>query len=231
MARNAPLPADLVSAVRQAEITMTTAILRVEVAGNVGYLFFLKGELVHASTLELEGDEAVSQIASWGEVELDWCERRWPRARTVTRSFAEALTDLPAEPPAAPADQPASPPPPSAEPPSMAAEAEAVVSFPSALGLRQALSRAEFKNALRLNKAGGISDARGSSGHLKPILRSTMTLGDSLGAVFGLGPLIAAEASSHNFHRLVARSNEDTSVVETSGGSGLQLARAFLKLS
>jgi hypothetical protein len=234
MGRSASLPPDLMSAVRQAEITAKTAVMRVEVTGNVGYLFFLNGELVHASTLEFEGDDAVRQIAAWDQVTLDWCERRWPRTRSVTRSFVEVSAELamPAAPEEAPAPSSApvsTPAPPLREP--RETEIEAVVSFPSALGLRQVLSRAELKNALRLNKLGGISDSRGSSGHLKPILRSTLMLGDLLGAVFGLGPLIAAEASSQNFHRLVARSSEDASAVETLGGNGLQLARAFLKLS
>jgi hypothetical protein len=61
-------------------------------------------------------------------------------------------------------------------------------------------------------------------------LLSSLTLGDSLGASFGLGPLVAAEASAPGFHRLVARSSEDGITVETGGGSALQLARAFLKL-
>src|SRR6185436_13787802 len=100
------------------------------------------------------------------------------------------------------------------------------VHFPSALGLRQVLDRAEFLNALRLSSAGNVSDSRGSTAHLKPILRSTLTLGDSLGAALGLGPIIAAEASATGFHRLIARSAEGASAVETAGGNSLQLARA-----
>ena len=110
------------------------------------------------------------------------------------------------------------------------ADAPVEVHFPSSLGIRQALGRAEFKNALRMSLTGNVTDSRGSAAHLKSILRSSLTLGDSLGAALGLGPLIAAEANAPSFHRLLARSSEETSAVETSGGSALALARAFLKL-
>jgi len=221
----ATLPDDVVSAIRQAQVTAATVVIRVEVTGDVGYLFFLEGELVHASTLELEGETAVSAILSFDEVGLSYCERRWPRERSVKRSWTElvpraATAPAQAEPdlsqPVADRDQ--------------GPESTGEVHFPSALGLRQVLDRTEFLNALRLSSAGNVSDSRGSTAHLKPILRSTLTLGDSLGAALGLGPIMAAEASATGFHRLIARSAEGASAVETAGGNSLQLARAFLKL-
>jgi hypothetical protein len=109
-------------------------------------------------------------------------------------------------------------------------EPQPEVHFPSSFGLRQTLSRAEFKNALRMSSGGSAGDSRGATAHLKPILLASFPLGDSLGAALGLGPLVAAEASALGFHRLVARSAEDVSAAETGGGSALQLARAFLKL-
>jgi hypothetical protein len=227
------VPDDLNLVVHQARVGGASAVLCVEVLGNVGYLFFLEGDIVHASTLELEGEPAAPAMLAWREVRLSWCERRWPRERTVLRDWNQlaALAQTPAPPVAVPAMAPAvtaKVEPQVRESPARAKASE--VHFPSSLGLRQALGRAEFKNALRLAAGGHVSDSRGSVAHLRPILRSTVTLGDLLGATLGLGPLIGAEASAPGFHRLVARSAEEASAAETAGGSALQLVRAFLKL-
>lgn len=235
-----PLPDDVIAAARQATIAAVSAVMRVEVSGDVGYLFFLEGELVHAATLELEAEAAASTILAWQDARLAWCERRWPRSRTIFQPWSE-LSGAPAVAASAPESVP---------PASVAAAAPAAqhsiastaddesdepatspeVHFPSSFGLRQVLARAEFKNALRLGNAGNVTETRGSTTHLRAILRSSLTLGDSLGAALGVGPLIAAEASAPAFHRLVMHSTEDASAAETSGGSALQIARAFLKL-
>jgi len=227
------LPEELMAAIHQARVGAASAVMCVEVTGNVGYLFFRDGEIVHASTLEFEGEPAVTAILAWREARLTWCERRWPRERSVLRPWHELAAAAEARSPAvavvavalavaANAEQQTH------EPPARASASE--VHFPSSLGLRQALGRAEFKNALRLAAGGHVSDSRGSVAHLRPILRSTVTLGDLLGAALGLGPLLGAEAAAPGFHRLIARSAEDASAAETAGGNALQLVRAFLKL-
>lgn len=230
MGRQQKLPAEISAAVRQAVMAGVSSVMRIEVTGDVGYLFFLEGELVHAATLEHEGEQAVTAILAWGEGEPAWCERRWPKQRTVHRSWNELAAISPA-PGAAHSEQDELPTLPMAPAERLQpVEPEPEVHFPSSFGLRQTLSRAEFKNALRISSGGNVGDSRGGTAHLKPILLSSFPLGDSLGAALGLGPLIAAEASAPGFHRLVARSSEDVSATETSGGSALQLARAFLKL-
>jgi hypothetical protein len=225
-------PTSIITAVRQASISSLTSVLRVDIQGDVGYLFFLDGELVHAATLDLEGEEAALTVLGWEVATLAWCERRWPRERSIHCDWA-ALVDrlesceLTAPPPeVAPLPAPIllepvrqSAPPPAPE-----------VHFPSAFGIRRALGHTDFKNALCLGSDGTLGDARGSSSHLKPILRAAVALGDLLGGALGLGPLIAAEASASTLHLVIARSAEDSSAIETNGGEGLQLARAFLKL-
>jgi hypothetical protein len=231
MGRMQALPTEIGAAIRQAVMASVSSVMRIEVTGDVGYLFFLEGELVHASTLEHEGEPAVIAILAWGKGEPAWCERRWPKQRTVQRSWNE-LAAMSAAPAAASFEQDDLPTLPNNTPAESEPQPETQpeVHLPSSFGLRQTLSRAEFKNALRISRGGTVGDGRGGTAHLKPILLSSFPLGDSLGAVLGLGPLIAAEASAPGFHRLVARSAEDVSAAETGGGSALQLARAFLKL-
>jgi hypothetical protein len=217
---------DIVSAIRQATISAISAVMRAEVPGNIGYLFFLDGEIAHASTLELEGEPAVSAILGWQAATLSWCERRWPRERSVRRRWTELVEVAPEL-----ADEP-TPEPEVAMRPTLPAlpASSGEVHLPSALGMRQALAHGEFGHAVRVASNGNVIDSRGAMLHLKPILSSCFSLGDSLGAVWGLGPLIAAEAAAPGFHRLLARSTEDTSAVETGASSSLQLVRAFLKL-
>jgi hypothetical protein len=227
-------PTSIVTAVRQASVSSLTSVLRVDVPGDVGYLFFLEGALVHAATLDLEGEQAALTVLGWEVATLAWCERRWPRERSVHRGWAELVEQLPASDVTAPPPEIAMRPTPtpveqvtpSAPPPAQE------VHFPSSFGIRRALAHTDFKNALRLGPSGTLGDTRGSSSHLKPILRAAVVLGDSLGSALGFGPLIAAEASASApaLHLLIARSAEDSSAIETSGGEGLQLARAFLKL-
>jgi hypothetical protein len=217
----------LVSVLRQASISPVTAVLRVDVPGNVGYLFFLKGEVVHASTLELEGEPAFTDILAWTDANLAWCERRWPSQRTIQRSWTDLqkLIEQDAFATGSPDAAPAS-----AEAPETAESPPVQVHLPTALGLQRALANTEFKNALRLSNAGHVKDSRGSSAHLKSILRSSLTLGASFGECLGLGPLIAAEASWPLLHRVIGCSTEEAIAAESPGGDGLQLARAFLKL-
>ena len=219
---------DITSAIRQASLSAASAVMRIEVAGDVGYLFFLDGEVAHASTLELEGEPAVTAILSWGEGHLAWCERRWPRERSVRRSWTELAAAEPVGSGAAARSVPEVQLVRKEPPQSLLSSDE--VHFPSSLGIRQALSRAELQNALQIASSGHVTDSRGRTGHLRGIVHSCLSLGDSLGAALGLGPLIAAEASMSGFQRLIARSSDGASAVETAGGSSLQLARAFLKL-
>jgi hypothetical protein len=215
-----------------------TAVLCAEVPGDVGYLFFLKGELVHAASLDLEGEAAAVEVLGWQGASLGWCERRWPRERTITSDLTALLESTTTRPPVVTTVQPPvtaaiADPEEEAPPESQARRAPTSVlapRFPTAVGVSRALLCDGFKNVLSVNGGGLATEARGSYQHLKSVLRSSTVLGDLFGEALGLGPLFAAEASSGAFHRIVARSTESTTVAETTGGSALSLARAFLKL-
>jgi hypothetical protein len=215
-----------------------TAVLCAEVPGDVGYLFFLKGELVHAASLDLEGEAAAVEVLAWQGASLGWCERRWPRERTIAKDLSGLLesiatqpliTTSPADSEAEEAEEAEEEPPPESQarraPPS-ALHAR----FPTAVGVSRALLCDGFKNVLSVNGSGLATEARGSHQHLKAIASASTVLGDLFGEALGLGPLFAAEASSSAFYRIVARSADGSTVAETTGGSALSLARAFLKL-
>lgn len=224
---------DIVSGLRQASISGASAVMRVEVVGDVGYVFLLNGELVHASTLDLEGEAALQAILSWGSGTLAWCERRWPRERSVHLSWAElrAIPEPVALPRSTVVAEPAGTEPAAFEPaafePAVTADD---VHFPSSIGIRRALAHADCKSALWLTSSGALVHSAGDGRQLKQIVTSSLLLGDSLGEAFGIGPILAAEACVTGLHRLVIRSSDESSIVESGDGAGLELARAFLKL-
>src|SRR5689334_21916677 len=103
-----------VAAVARAEcLGGHTAVLCAEDPGDVGYLFFLKGELVHATSLDLEGEAAAIEVLAWQGASLGWCERRWPRERTITKDLTGLLESITTQPPttASPIEPEEEPPP------------------------------------------------------------------------------------------------------------------------
>lgn len=235
---------DIASVARRVSLTRQSAVLCAEVTGDVGYLFFLEGKLVHASSLDLEGDAAAVEILHWHAPNLSWCERRWPRQHSITKDLGELLLQAPAplsEPFSLSEPAPAAVPdafevelePPPESGPRRPAPAVAVAfepRFPTVAGVSRVLLAGGFKNALSLNGNGRVEEAHGRHEHLRSVVQATPPLGDLLGAALGVGPLVAAEACGAGFHRLVARSTDGVVAAETSGGDALLLARAFLKL-
>jgi hypothetical protein len=62
-------------------------VVRVTTIGNVGYLYFDGGDIIHAATLELEGEEAAFEMLHWSQGTFEPCERSWPEHPTITISW------------------------------------------------------------------------------------------------------------------------------------------------
>lgn len=84
-------PEDIVQALRQAAHSCVSSVMRVEAAGAVGYVFLQEGRVVHAATLELEGEDALRAILRWGRASLAFCQRRWPPELAVMRPWTELV--------------------------------------------------------------------------------------------------------------------------------------------
>lgn len=82
-------PEEIALALRQAAISSISTVMRAEVPGNVGYVFLHEGEVVHATTLTLEGEDALRAILRWRKASLAFCERLWPKGRSVKRPWTE----------------------------------------------------------------------------------------------------------------------------------------------
>lgn len=82
-------PEEIALALRQAGVSCISTVMRAEVPGNVGYVFLRDGEVVHATTLELEGEDALRAILRWRKASLAFCERHCPLGRSVKRPWSE----------------------------------------------------------------------------------------------------------------------------------------------
>jgi hypothetical protein len=54
--------------------------------GGVGYLYFDRGHIVHASTAKRIGEPAAIEILGWTNGSFQSCERSWPEQRTIITS-------------------------------------------------------------------------------------------------------------------------------------------------
>jgi hypothetical protein len=66
-------------------------VVRVTTVGNVGYFYFDGGDIIHAATLELEGEEAAFEMLHWSQGTFEPCERNWPERPTITISWQALL--------------------------------------------------------------------------------------------------------------------------------------------
>jgi len=64
--------------------------VRVSGEGGVGYLYFSRGSIVHAVTVDKVGESAALAILSWTNGSFQPCDRPWPEAATIATSH-EAL--------------------------------------------------------------------------------------------------------------------------------------------
>jgi Domain of unknown function (DUF4388) len=66
-------------------------VVRVTTVGNVGYLYFDAGNIVHAATLEQEGEFAAFEMLQWNQGTFEGCDRAWPASPSITVSWQALL--------------------------------------------------------------------------------------------------------------------------------------------
>ena len=54
--------------------------------GGVGYLYFDRGHIIHASTARAIGEAAAIEILGWNNGSFQTCDRPWPEQRTIITS-------------------------------------------------------------------------------------------------------------------------------------------------
>jgi Domain of unknown function (DUF4388) len=66
-------------------------VARVTTPGNIGYLYFDQGNIVHASTFELEGEAAAFEMLQWTQGTFEPCDRPWPPVCSISAPWQSLL--------------------------------------------------------------------------------------------------------------------------------------------
>ena len=61
-------------------------VVQVVGEGGVGYLYFDRGRIVHATTAQRTGEAAALEILDWTNGSFQSCERGWPAQATIRTS-------------------------------------------------------------------------------------------------------------------------------------------------
>jgi hypothetical protein len=65
-------------------------VVRIVGEGGVGYVYFDRGQIFHATTAHRTGEEAALEILGWNNGSFQTCDRAWPEQATIAVSH-EAL--------------------------------------------------------------------------------------------------------------------------------------------
>jgi hypothetical protein len=227
-----------------------TGIARVTVTGDIGYWYFRRGDIVHATTLDLVGDDAALRMLSWEGCEWEPCARPWPSERSVFVSWVELFQragELPRAAPPLRAVAPSAPPPP--PPPPAMVIAPSTLSgltprfFPgtsvpaSAAPPRRPLTRAQLESLAGaaidcwvLEGDGSSRTLHGESGVLSELASFAAQVCERIGSLLGTGRCLALEASYPGHTLLIANNGSNTVALTVAQDGELGWVKERLRL-
>jgi hypothetical protein len=186
--------------------------IRVTTVGNIGYLFFADGHVIHASTLETDGEAAAREILLWSQGTFEPCERPWPARPTIDKSWQVLLLEAAHTQDerasrnvvALPAHRPSTPAAPSTE------EIQTMAKHSLA---DAAQKEDEPRLALRLNARGGIVSSRGASEEFAEMISYACRLIELIGDLIGMEGFQALEYAALEERCFVYRESDGDIVV------------------
>ncbi len=93
----ANLTASLADLVQMECLARSTQVIRVISGGDVGYLYFQAGQIVHAMSSSSVGEAAALEILRWEQGSFEPCSAGWTSAPTISRSWQALLMQAAAE--------------------------------------------------------------------------------------------------------------------------------------
>lgn len=72
-------------------LALTEGTFRVISGGQIGYLFFQRGQLTHALVDDLSGEQAALEILEWQRGTFEPCRVAWPEQPTITTNWQNLL--------------------------------------------------------------------------------------------------------------------------------------------
>jgi hypothetical protein len=180
-------------------LAMSNRVFRITSGHRIGYLFFSKGQMIHALSGDHVGEAAALEILKWRDGSVEPCNVGWPDAPTIRSTWqnllllsAQArdesgrhkLVSFPSNRSATPRSDMTKLA--KREDPSMNANAP-----PSS----SSLSLAQFQAFVRLDSAGNIVSAKGESEELAPVAAYTARLAELIGNMLGMEGFCALECN------------------------------------
>ena len=186
-------------------------VIRVSSAGEVGYLFFRGGQIVHAVSRRGIGETAALEILRWNDGTFEPCSAGWPDRDSIGSSWQNLLLlaaqhrdesgrhNLVAFPGARSAvSRSPSSPPSSMAPVSTSSRSEASVSTEGSAPML-----AQVRAAVRIDPAGNVVSSKGEASELSQIAAYAARLAELVGDGLGMQGLVSVEVAQHHSRTLI----------------------------
>jgi hypothetical protein len=166
-------------------------VVRISSGTNVGFLYFRKGAVVHATARNLLGEAAALEILSWSAGSFEPVEKEWPAKDTISSGWqslllraAHAHDERAAPSVVALRSTPRTPP----------VEAIEIQSTPVEV-LEHTLRSEDFQMVLRLDAEGSLQMIRGGSQEFADVAAYACRLTEIIGNHLGAERFVAMECS------------------------------------
>lgn len=166
-------------------------VFRITSGHRIGYLFFNKGQMIHALSGDYVGEAAALEILKWRDGSVEPCNVGWPDSPTI-RSTWQNLLLLSAQARdesgrhklvSFPSNRSATATLRSSDSTKLAKREEPSMNAPPS---SQSLSLAQFQAFVRLDPAGNVVSAKGESEELAPVAAYTARLAELIGNMLGM---------------------------------------------
>lgn len=191
-------------------------VIRVSSGGEVGYIFFRGGQIVHAVSRRGIGETAALEILRWNDGTFEPCSAGWPDRDSISSNWQNLLliaaqhrdesgrhnlVAFPGARAAAPRLS-SSPPPPIAAPVSSRSERserlEASVNAESSAPLL-----AQVRAAVRIDPAGNVVSSKGDAAELTQVAAYAARLAELVGDGLGMQGLVSVEVAQQHSRTLI----------------------------
>lgn len=193
-------------------------VIRVSSGGEVGYLFFRGGQIVHAVSRRGIGEPAALEILRWNEGTFEPCSAGWPDRDSISSNWQNLILlvaqhrdessgrhNLVAFP--GPRGQRSSSPPPpgprSSSTPPPARVAGSVKTEVSASADSSAPALTQVRAAVRLDPTGNIVTSKGDAAELSQVAAYAAQLAELIGDGLGMQGLLSVEVLRPRLRTLI----------------------------
>jgi len=192
-------------------------VMRVSSGGEVGYLFFRGGQIVHAVSRRGIGETAALEILRWNDGTFEPCSAGWPDRDSIGSNWQNLLLlsaqhrdesgrhNLVAFPGArANAPRSSSPSRSSSPPPALPGAAPTVSrSEVSVNAESSAPLLAQVRAAVRIDPAGNVVSSKGDASELTQVAAYAARLAELVGDGLGMQGLVSVEVTQHRSRTLI----------------------------